>query len=239
MKPLVDKIRAEKKLPLYAVIGATTPIRPYKQNMGAGVGYALREHLEVTGSGTILTGGVRGVGVDVYSGIIKFCNDGYKKAGAEGKTMLDDLFFVLVPHLTIETIFDLEMSNHYEVPEEYYNLAKLFSDHILDVVRAGGSMAERRNYLAQMADILITVNGSGGTLNEALLGIENYKPIIALSYTGGAAATLNCIKNNKIDARLKKELIRNEIDLYGINTGLITVIDSIEELRVFLRNLEV
>ena len=57
--------------PLISVIGATFPTRPYDDIMGFNLGMQLRDRLE-TNHGTVFTGGVDGVGIHTYLGIVNY-----------------------------------------------------------------------------------------------------------------------------------------------------------------------
>ena len=119
------------KKPIIGVIGATAPQNDYNRNQGIKVGYKLRE--AINSAGTIFTGGVNGVGVDVYIGVMKFCVD-------HGN--LDDKFFVLIPQFL--TIRGTQEQISYDTPEAYHVLAALTTKGHLEIVYAGDSMDERR-----------------------------------------------------------------------------------------------
>ena len=80
----------------------------------------------------------------------------------------------------------------------YYDLAKHISSNSLDVVIAGDSMADRREYLSKIADILVMINGGRGTLDEALHGLVAGKRLIVASNTGGKSELMPVIKERGI-----------------------------------------
>src|SRR3989344_4806210 len=81
-----EEIRTKHEKPIIGIIGATSPLRDYTKEMGIELGYKLRGFLEGK-QGSLFTGGVPGVGADVYEGISKYCEE----------NNLEDRFFVLVP----------------------------------------------------------------------------------------------------------------------------------------------
>src|SRR3990167_6541755 len=86
--------------PIIGIIGATQPLPGYNPREAVKLGYLLRQSMEK--KGTLFTGGVHGVGVDIYRGIIDYCLE----------KNVSDKFFILFPDIN---------SNP---PEEYFNLAK-------------------------------------------------------------------------------------------------------------------
>ena len=60
-----EKKTIQRSRPLIAVIGAAKPGPDYTRKKGVAIGYKLREFLGGDRDGTIFTGGVEGVGVDV------------------------------------------------------------------------------------------------------------------------------------------------------------------------------
>ncbi|MDE1823074.1 MAG: LOG family protein [Candidatus Micrarchaeota archaeon] len=180
---IVEKIRSEKQQPLIAVVGAQFPNKDYDRNTGIETGYLLRKHIG-SRPGTLFTGGVEGVGVDIYTGVIRRCVDELRESAR--KTMPDDRFFVLLPKFgSIKSMIP------FEIPEAYNALGSLSKRNSIDVVFSGDHLAERREYLANVADILIVVNGGVGTIDEAVIALQNKKPVITLSYSGGAALMLS------------------------------------------------
>ncbi len=228
MIKLEDKIRSEKEVPIIGIIGSTSPINPYTRNMGVDVGYELRKYLNDK-KGTLFTGGVNGVGVDVYTGVLKYCIENYgKRVLPFKKNIPDDRFFVLVPEEMEMPLFHgifKEENIHessftkviYEPPEAYTALAALSSKHKLDIIRAGENMNKRRKYVAKVADALVVVNGGYGTLDEALSLLLEGKPLITLPYSGGAAKELLDIKERKIPIAKSHRLPLDKLDLNLIN----------------------
>ena len=186
--------------PIIGIIGATSPLPGYDDDDAYRLGYELREVLGDRGS--LFTGGVYGVGLDVYRGIVDYCVEN----GAEDK------FFVLFP--------DME----FEPPEEYFRLAEKTKNGVLRVERVGEDMEERRSYLGAVADLLVLVNGSTGTIDEALKGLVLGKPVVCLQNSGGAAEVFSKIKRGEIDIPL------------DINRELIKPFDSVTEIVNYLSN---
>lgn len=236
MKPinttLVEEIRKEKELPLVGVIGATTPTAPYTSQLGREVGYVLRQYFSTT-NGTIFTGGVDGVGVDVYIGVMQCCMELARKSGQ----IQDDKFFVLIPShaetlLAVDTPF-LERSARrpiavpYTPPSEYSALGYLTARRELDIVKAGNNMSERREYVSTVADALLVVNGGLGTLEEAIDALRHGKKLIPLTPSGGAAALIGKIKTGTTNIQLERELRRMSVREEELDQGLIhPILDS-------------
>lgn len=242
-KNLVYKIRENKEQPLIAIIGATVPTREYERRFGVEVGFLLRQHIE-SRRGTLFTGGVSGVGVDVYAGIMQYCVDELRKQQIN-KKMPDDRFFVLVPGndcITFRKDLNLKEPEYesvpFEVPEAYHALGLISERRKLDVVAAGNDLGERRAYLSQVADILIAVNGGMGTLDEALNAIENGKSVIALSYSGGAASMLHSIKDpSKVKKFKPKDIVSISRIRQDVNPNLIYVASDTQEMIQHLNSL--
>ena len=233
---LAKRIRVEKEQPLIAVIGATLPTEEYKKEMGMGAGYALRKYID-NRRGTLFTGGVDGVGVDVYTGIMRYCIDKLESCRFLRK-MPDDRFFVLVPafdHIRVEQDSSPSESRYiivrFEVPEAYRALGVISEGGKLNVVTAGSDMEERRNYLAEIADVLITINGGMGTLDEAITANKNRKPVITLSYSGGAASLLHSIKDPSYVPLVKPKEVQliSRMGRY-VNPDLIHVASDTQEM---------
>jgi hypothetical protein len=186
--------------PLIGVIGATFPDKTYSPHMGEFLGAMLREYVEKN-SGTIFTGGVEGVGLDVYKGIIQKT----KELNSD-----QDKFFVLGPHF--ETTFDSTLNQLVETPylppKDYRDLSRSINKK-LHLIRGGRNMRERREYLSILADKVFVVNGSFGTLDEAVKTLTLSKPVISLYYTGGAAKILRQIKERIFIDRFDLKLIRS------------------------------
>jgi predicted Rossmann-fold nucleotide-binding protein len=207
----IDSIKERKKSPLIAVIGATDPTPQYKPKMGIEVGYFLRKNLE--DEGTIFTGGVSGIGIDVYEGAMNYC----KEALNLHKPAIDR-FFVLVPenHYAFDTDTQETYLLQYRVPEKYFTLARSIPNNSLDAITAGVEMSERRQYLAELADVALVLNGGGGTLDEAFSIMARGKNVITLPYTGGAARLLQGFKEKKLYG---EDIL--ELEEKGVNIGKI------------------
>jgi len=243
--------RLNRESPMIGVIGATAPTTPYKDLQGFEVGYKIREFLEKN-PGTIFTGGVGGVGSDVYFGIVKYCINQGVKTGEIPK----DKFFVIVPNGMAYVDFKThrKVDLPFSLPETYTLLAKFLPKKKIDIVRAGNNMRERRLNLSSLADVLIVVNGSSGTDHEAYTGLKWGKKIIALPYTGGTAQLLNLVRKGeyKIPKREKernlsrklfseqyfiKDLTSDPLDFRLINPELINIANSSEELIGMLKKI--
>ncbi len=209
-KQLLCKIKDSKESPLIAVIGASNPKENYEKKMGIEVGYYLKEFFRSKG-GYIFTGGVDGVGVDVYTGVMKYCID-------KTNNSINDNFFILIPHY-----FEISDSNHnfliqetYEPPSAYESLGMLSKKGQLDKIIIGIDMEERRKYLAMIADIIVVVNGGHGTIHEAVEGLKNNKPVINLFNTGGATKILKDFdEGRKVD--LQGIIKKDELNSYKNN----------------------
>ena len=183
----LESILPRYELPLIGVIGATVPLHGYNSLNCRMLGYKLREL--VNGGGTLFTGGVEGVGLDFYEGVSDYCE--------EHKT--DDKFFVLFPEF------------NFEVNKSYHDLAKKTKNKILAIEKIGKDFEERRSYLAMLVDKLIVVNGSDGTMDEALKSLYFNKEVYSMAGSGGAADILKEIKEGK---REKLPFLENLDNLY-------------------------
>jgi hypothetical protein len=223
----VSQIKAERETPIIGVIGASVPDSLYDELDGMGLGYKLRMHLKDQ-RGTIFTGGVGGVGVDTYKGVVLGTKDLRRESGNE----VPDKFFLLVP----ETVEVGRKIIPYCPPAEYKALAKSLGKKI-DMVVAGYSMGERRMYVAEVADVLIMANGGLGTLDEALLGVKNGRPVIPITSTSGAAMYLNYLVKSKSGDRLLERLAERGIDINPrkMNLDLVRPADDVEEAIEILR----
>ena len=232
-KELVADIRESKQQPLIAIIGATVPTEGYGRGIGIEVGHLLRKHIEPR-NGTIFTGGVDGVGIDAYIGVMKYCIDSLKNT--PGKKISEDRFFVLVPEFDyIPMSQDLFEGGGYrivpfEVPKAYRTLGAFSARGELDVVIAGKDMEERRDYLVRVADVVIVINGGPGTLNEAVNALRNDKPVIALACSGGTASILSSVKDSFCAATNMPQGIPSTSSIKKINTDLIYVASSTSDI---------
>ena len=108
-------------------------------------------------------------------------------------------------------------------PKEYFSLAEKTKDKTVNIERVGDTMNDRRTYVAAVADVLIVMNGSVGTIDEAVKGLILEKPVLCLETSGGAAAVLSRFKRGEIQ-RLS----------INVNTELIQTFDAISGLMNYL-----
>ena len=176
MNRLVESIRESYPKPLIGIVGAAFPPKEvYDAEFGETIGYSLRKYVEKKG-GFLFTGGVPGVGVDAYRGIVSACQPLTESSKEEPK---DDRFFVLTPHsflIELNSSFFTEDEEgtilSYEVPSEYRALAKKTQSKQLRIIHAGDDMDERRKYLSQVADVLVTINGGSERLTKLLVQLN-------------------------------------------------------------------
>lgn len=191
--PEAEKIRKERQGPLIGIIGATMPDDGYNPMLAFLTASLLRKRLD---KGTIFTGGVAGVGVDAYFGIVSRCmmeNEIAKKAKMPSE-FGDDKFFILIPfkHVVQQQKGHGEfiaVSVPYDPPAAYEKMA-LSASLVIREVRAGRDMDERREILGGTAHGVICINGGMGTLDEAEIALKLGTPVIALRGSGGAADML-------------------------------------------------
>ena len=81
----LEEITNKYESPIIGIIGATSPLPGYDSDDAYRMGYELREI--VNDKGVLFTGGVSGVGLDVYRGIVDYCVE----------KDVEDRFFVLIP----------------------------------------------------------------------------------------------------------------------------------------------
>src|SRR3989344_3225069 len=196
----LEEITTKYEHPIIGVIGATFPLPDYDSDDAFRLGYELREFVEK--KGTVFTGGVSGVGVDVYRGIADYCE----------KKKCEDKFFVLFPDFG------------FEPPQEYFELAEKTKNKVLRVEKIGKDMEERRSYLGAVADLLVLINGSVGTIDEVLKGLVLGKPVVCLQNSGGAADVISKFKRGEIEIPLQ------------VDRGLIKPFESISEIVNYLSN---
>jgi len=196
----LEEITAKHEHPIIGIIGATSPLPDYDSDDAYRLGYELRQVVDSKGS--LFTGGVSGVGIDVYRGIVDYCLE-------KG---VDDKFFVLFPNMD------------FEPPQEYFKLAGKTKNGVLRVEKVGQDMEERRSYVGAVADLLVLVNGSVGTIDEALKGLFLGKPVICLQNSGGASDVLSRFKKGEIEIPL------------NVDKELIKPFDSISEIVNYLSN---
>lgn len=196
----LEEITARHEHPIIGIIGATSPLPDYDSDDAYRLGYELRQ--VVDNKGSLFTGGVSGVGIDVYRGIADYCLE-------KG---VDDKFFVLFPNMD------------FEPPQEYFKLAGKTKNRVLRVEKVGQDMEERRSYVGAVADLLVLVNGSVGTIDEALKGLFLGKQVVCLQNSGGASDVLSRFKKGEIDIPL------------NVDRELIKPFDSISEIVNYLSN---
>jgi HAD superfamily hydrolase (TIGR01484 family) len=138
-----------------AVIGATSLGEGYRQEQGEIIGGKLADLVRQM-DGWIFTGGVRGVGVDVFRGLAKR-EDAIKK------------FVVVLPQQTsVDPGYQAVLGPEQEITREII----------------GATMSDRRVGIALAADVLLVVNGGRGTLHEAVTALEHGRPIVVFPYGG-------------------------------------------------------
>ncbi|VVB77632.1 Uncharacterised protein [uncultured archaeon] len=202
---VLEEITRKYEYPILGIIGATVPSEDYPEDETVELGYRLRELIQEN-NGTLFTGGVSGVGLDFYRGVIDYC----KRNG------VDDKFFCLFPN------FD---GTEVNPPEEYYELANEINKQ-LSVERFGRDMEQRRMAVGPVADSLVLVNGSSGTLDEAIRSLAYEKSLITLKNSGGAADIILDIKEGRLP--------RPD---FPLNLDLIQPAKSIDEIVDYLSSL--
>lgn len=177
LKKLLEKLTKNymenKRNRLIAVIGASRPTKGYSSSMGRLVGYKLRESIKK--DDMIVTGGVRGVGLDVYRGVINYCKE---------RKISDDQFMLIYPEILIWP------------PLEYFDYAREINKG-LEIRIEGEDMLERREKLAEICDCAVVLNGGWGTLDEVWLFLLKKKPVFGLGYSGGAASYIKKLHDGK------------------------------------------
>ncbi|MDP3882140.1 MAG: LOG family protein [Nanoarchaeota archaeon] len=219
--------------PFIGVIGATSPGAGYKKEDGIKAGYELRKFIE-NRAGTLFTGGVEGVGTDTYTGISRYCVEQGVKKGS----MPSDRFFVLIPHnisVRDPENFQSRTSISYNPPEIYNSLSTVIGNKGLGIVRAGEEMGERREYVAEIADALIVLNGGLGTLDEAYGALKKNKPLIVLPQTGGIAADLKAVKDDTLPLAKRMQFLKNS---FIFNAELVSHIHLAQDITEATQKLE-
>lgn len=182
---LLKTIRQNYPSPIVGIIGSTAPDESdYSPLMSIMVAQQVHDFCNAK-KGSCFTGGVGGVGVDAFMGIA---------LKAKGKPIGSDRFFILIPE-QYAFAYEKHGEEHigmldYNPPYAYNHMAQYIGKDRCNTIVAGEEMSARRRYVAQVADILVMVNGSGGTLHEGLLGLSGGKPLIVVSGTGGMADVL-------------------------------------------------
>jgi hypothetical protein len=245
------KAKSLTESPLIGIIGATVPTNPYYSSQGFNIGYTIREFLQRS-PGKVFTGGVEGIGIDAYAGVVKYCVDEGIKTGK----IPEDKFFVIIPDNVeyLDWATNKKIQTPFFPPETYDLLARFLPRGNLDIIRSGKNMYERRLGLASLADILVVVNGGPGTDHEAYIGLELGKKVIACTPTGGTAKLLESVKNGNYcpqkpkkmkgflqdvfsEENLGKNLTPEPPRFESINPNLISLVDSQERLIEELRKL--
>lgn len=203
----LEEITKKYESPIIGIIGATSPLPDYDSDDTYRLGYELRD--VVNKKGSLFTGGVSGVGTDVYRGIVDYCIE-------HG---VDDKFFVLFPNMD------------FEPPKEYFRLAEKTKNGILRVERVGVDMEERRSYVGAVADLLVLVNGASGTIDEVLKGLYLGKPVVCLQNSGGAAEVISRVQKGEIDIPL--DIDRNLIKPFDSITEVVNYLSN-EELSKYV-----
>jgi len=191
-----DRIRGEVDGKfVIGIIGATCPGYDYSPDMGFVVGNQIRTFIDSPevkakfgDKVRIFTGGVEGIGVDAFMGVVSAEPD-------------DTKFFALIPKF--DMVPDDDMGVHimnkskkpvlrrerYSLPTAYKNIARIKNTQCREVV-AGEDMSDRRAFVAGIADVLVMVNGGAGTLNEAMNALRMGVPVIVVGRTGGKTGIL-------------------------------------------------
>ncbi len=180
MEQAAIAIRGKYPKPLIAAIGGGNPNVPYDIQMGLRVGQEMTVFMNKENRGTLFTGGMGGVGVDIFVGVVKH------RLFAK----YPNHFFVLIPESEVFSFQGKdELPIEFREAEAYTKLAAL-ADIPLVRERVGESLADRRVCLAATADFAICLHGTGGTLDEAASMIRRGKPVIVCEESGGISADL-------------------------------------------------
>lgn len=197
---IASRIRQDYPGIKIGVLGAALPTKGYLPIAGIELGRKLREYVQ--GRGFIFTGGVGGVGVDIYRGVLK---------ASYGK---DERFFTLLP----------------EGVEPDYGYESAAFGRKVKVAAFGQDMFERRIGMGKIADVLIVLNGREGTLHEAVSALENGKKLIVLNYAGAGSLLYQAKQKESVAPALLKLGLRQEHlkNIYpaGIN-NITAVLDNV------------
>jgi len=121
------------------------------------------------------------------------------------------------------------------VPRKYDIIADRLGSS-LDVARAGAEMGERREYLFNVSDVFVMMNGGFGTLDEAYGALRLGKRVITLPHTGGAASLLHDIASNKrLNPKLSSQLSMQGLDFDAVDPKNVTTAKSVDEAVSYLR----
>jgi len=195
MDYIAEEIRHRYAGPKISVIGAVSPTAPYTIDIGVKIGAKLREYAGT--DGYIFTGGVEGVGLDIYGGIASVVGGG------------EDRFFVLLPEGV-------------NVPGGYNRVSQKGA---VAVEYFGSDMFERRIGMGKVADVVIVLNGGGGTLHEAACALADGKKVIVFDYGGAGSALYQAKKTGAVSAELERVGI-TERNLDQIILGSVDAIDA-------------
>ncbi len=192
---IIQDIKKRFPSPIIGVIGASNPDFYYCSQMGIVAGFLLAKRCHEKG-GSIFTGGVDGVGSDVFTGVAMYC--------AKNKVKVP--FFVMIPngYEHVEYSADQDIESDEQLDSELkatieilpFNLSSAYTsiEQIAEVeiekVRTGKEMSERRLYVAKGCDILVMINGGIGTLDEAKVAVANGKKVIVVNASAGAAGAV-------------------------------------------------
>lgn len=186
----VKDIRQRYNGPIVGIIGSTSPSYGYVPALGTMVGFNVCKVLSKYENSAIFTGGVEGVGLDAYTGISM-----YRIANKDSMCK----FFTLIPDTTKRRILNTKEYEDvpYDLPYEYSMVSRFAEMNgvkdTLSIVRAGHGMAERRDYVGAIPDVVILMNGSNGSMAEALCTLDNDIPLLVLP-SSGSSEMIRCIK---------------------------------------------
>jgi len=190
------------------IIGAAAPTKGYLPQIGVELGRKLRVYLG--DKGFVFTGGVSGVGVDVYQGVVEASN------GEE------DRFFILLPEGMFAGRDYGDISPNGQVKTAHF----------------GDDMFERRIGMGKVADALIVLNGRAGTLHEAVSALENNRKVIALNYGGAGSLLYHAKINGIVPALLVKKGVKQEYLDNIIATDITGIEEALDSLTGFVHSEE-
>jgi hypothetical protein len=229
MKQIAGEIRSRHPGPLIAAIGAGDPDKPYTIPMGMKAGYGIAEYIDDNYHGTLFTGGMNGVGADIFVGVTR-----YRMHASHGQPPVINFrhFFVLIPERETHSIMGFgEFIEPFQESYSYRQLAALTGDDIIRE-RAGDSLEERRICLAHTADFAVCLNGTGGTLDEAAMILQHGKPVITCAESGGVSEALQTYKTYLVgNFNMKLKWLEKMMNVmpFGMNPDLIVTTDTVEE----------
>lgn len=156
----VRKIVSKYEPPRIGVIGGSY-VSESNARLCRRIGGSLRDF--IGRRGWLFSGGVSGAGFEVYRGIADYSS----------QHRVSDRFFTLLPRG--------------DEPYEYTDLARKLLKKEVTNEACGSSMEQRRRAMSMVGNVLIVVEGGGGTEDEALNAVENGTPLISFYKSGGAA----------------------------------------------------